>query len=30
MISYSFIPMLCSGMVFGNNTTISLRLLDIP
>lgn len=29
-IGYSFIPLLCNGSVFGNNTKIQLRLLDVP
>jgi len=29
-IGYSFIPLLCNGAVFGTNTKIQLRLLDVP
>ncbi len=29
-IAYSLIPLICSGQVFGPNTKIDLRLLDIP
>lgn len=29
MIGYAFIPLLCTGEVFGPNTKINLRLLDI-
>ena len=29
-IAYSFLPMLASGLVFGPNVSIELRLLDIP
>lgn len=28
-IGYAFIPLLCTGQVFGPNTKINLRLLDI-
>ena len=28
-IAYSFLPLVCSGHVFGPNTEISLQLLDI-
>jgi len=28
-IAYSFIPMICSGSVFGDSTKINLHLLDI-
>lgn len=29
-IAYSLIPLLCNGLVFGQNTKISLRLLELP
>lgn len=28
-IAYSFIPLLCQGMVFGRNVELDIRLLDI-
>lgn len=28
-IAYSFLPLLCSGEVFGNRTTIHLTMLDL-
>jgi len=29
-IGYAFLPLLCSGSVFGNDVKIQLRLLDVP
>eukprot|EP00742_Colponemidia_sp_Colp-10_P002128 GILJ01002273.1.p1 GENE.GILJ01002273.1~~GILJ01002273.1.p1 ORF type:complete len:342 (-),score=47.80 GILJ01002273.1:115-1101(-) len=29
-IGYSLVPLICSGQVFGNDTRVVLRLLDVP